>query len=206
VQSDAGRQKGQVLKQCWFTGSHSDIGGGFPAHDLADLTMMWTAGQVSDFLSLDVQYLARYVEPVAPWGKQIPHSPSTGVFSVAAVSPRALPSFDDATQETVHPSVLEQDKLRFMLKDYLSEHPELISRLTPLEEEWKRGWPFSPDAPQVQQYKLWLAKQAEAKSDNDPASGKNLVKRSSLFSKLLKASGLRKNITVTSVIQKTVHR
>jgi hypothetical protein len=137
--------------------------------------------------------------------QRLRNSPSTGVFSVAAVSSRALPSFDDTTQETVHPSVLEQDKLRFTLKDYLSEHPELTYRLTPLEEEWKRGWPYSPDAPQVQQYKLWLAKQAEAKSDNDPASGEKTVKRSSLFTKLLKASGLRKDITVTSVIQKT-HR
>ncbi|KAF8350102.1 hypothetical protein F5887DRAFT_943819 [Amanita rubescens] len=202
VQSDAGRQKGQVLKQCWFSGSHSDIGGGFAAHDLADLTLMWIAGQIGDILSLDMQYLAQYLEPVAPWGKQTPHDPSTGFFTVATVSSRPLPSLDDTTQETVHPSVLEQDKLPFTLKDYLSEHPELVHRLTPLEEEWKRGWPYNPDDPRVQHYKL-KANQAEPDNDRAPASGETMVKRSSLIIKLMKASGLRKEVTVASVKQKT---
>jgi len=212
VQSDAGRQKGQVLKQCWFSGSHSDIGGGFAAHDLADLTLMWMAGQISDVLSLDLHYLARYVEPVAPWGKQSPHNPSTGFFSVATVSSRPLPSLDNTTQETVHPSVLEQgDKLRLTLKDHLSEHPELIYRLTPLEEEWKRGWPYHPDAPQVQHYKLWQANQTGSDSDCTcvPASGEKTAKRSSLIIKFMKATGLRKDVTVTtvtSVTQKVINR
>ena len=115
---------------------------------------------------------------------------------------RPLPSLDDTTQETVHPSVLEQDKLRLTLKDYLAEHPELVHKLTPLEEEWKRNWPYNPDAPQVQRYNLWKASQTE--SDNDPAyaSGEK-TKRSSLIIKFMKATGLRKDITVTSVIQKT---
>ncbi|EEB94274.1 hypothetical protein MPER_06934, partial [Moniliophthora perniciosa FA553] len=40
-QTDLGRSKGQILKECWFSGSHSDIGGGYRDHDLADLTLTW---------------------------------------------------------------------------------------------------------------------------------------------------------------------
>ncbi|KAL0071877.1 hypothetical protein AAF712_000799 [Marasmius tenuissimus] len=40
-QTDKGRSKNQILSQCWFTGSHSDIGGGYYNHDLADITLTW---------------------------------------------------------------------------------------------------------------------------------------------------------------------
>jgi len=124
------------------------------------------------------------------------NSPKTGFFSVATVSSRPLPSLDDATQETVHPSVLEQGKLNLTLKDHLLEHPELIHRLTPLEEEWKRGWPYNPDAPRAQHYKSWKANQTESDNDCAPASGEKMTKRSSLIIKFMKATGLRKEVTV----------
>ena len=90
---------------------------------------------------------------------KLQNSPSTGFYSALAVSPRPLPSLDDTTQETVHPSVLEQDKLPLRLKEHLSEHPELIHQLRPLEEEWKRRWPYNPDSAQAQDYKLSQANQ-----------------------------------------------
>lgn len=34
------------LKQCWFRGVHSDLGGGYPDHELANLSLAWMITQV----------------------------------------------------------------------------------------------------------------------------------------------------------------
>ncbi|KAM6498074.1 Uncharacterized alpha/beta hydrolase domain (DUF2235) domain containing protein [Amanita muscaria] len=166
-QTDIGKQKGQILKQCWFAGTHSDIGGGFPEHDLADITLMWMAvshftrlftlyslvglqAQVGDMLSLNSEYLSGFTQPVAPWGKQIPHNPRTGVFELTITTPREPPSTDPKTAECVHPSVREQ-KIN-PTEDLLQKYPELLYNLTRLEEEWRDNWPYDPQSPQVQLY------------------------------------------------------
>lgn len=146
-QKEEGRKKHQVLKQCWFAGSHSDIGGGFEEHDLSGLTLYWMAAQVGDILSLDIKYLTSIIHPNAPWGKQEPHDSVKGVFVLADKIQRQFPkSFNPVTQETFHPSVLKQDKIRHTLKDALDEYPELLADLMPLEQELKVNWPFVSDA------------------------------------------------------------
>lgn len=40
-QQPQAKSQGQVMRQVWFAGSHSDIGGGWPERDLADLTLWW---------------------------------------------------------------------------------------------------------------------------------------------------------------------
>lgn len=41
TQTEEARQAGQVMKQVWFSGAHSDVGGGYTEHDLSDLTLVW---------------------------------------------------------------------------------------------------------------------------------------------------------------------
>ena len=41
------------LRQCWFLGSHSDIGGGYEDTGLANLTLVWMVAQLSDFVCFD---------------------------------------------------------------------------------------------------------------------------------------------------------
>jgi hypothetical protein len=41
------------MMQCWFTGSHSDIGGGWHDHDLSDLTLTWMAVGLIQVQALD---------------------------------------------------------------------------------------------------------------------------------------------------------
>ncbi|OJA08306.1 hypothetical protein AZE42_07571 [Rhizopogon vesiculosus] len=72
-QTGGGRRKRQILKQCWFPGSHRDIGGGWKTHDLSDLTLWWMVANIGDMLSIDVAYITSLLDPVAPWGMQPPH-------------------------------------------------------------------------------------------------------------------------------------
>jgi hypothetical protein len=53
----AGKHR-QVLKQMWFPGVHSNIGGGYPEHGLSDTTFLWMISQVRELLSIDDRCVA----------------------------------------------------------------------------------------------------------------------------------------------------
>ncbi|KAI0695177.1 hypothetical protein BC835DRAFT_1484280 [Cytidiella melzeri] len=140
-QTAGGRQKGQVLKQCWFVGSHSDIGGGFQDHDLSDLSLTWMLSNIEDVLSLDYKYIQSLPDPVAPWGQLPPHKSNTGIYAIAETIQRTLPtSTNDVTHELYHASVLEQRKLNTDAQIAVAANPSLIAPLNPLEEFIKDSW------------------------------------------------------------------
>ena len=115
--------------------------------------------QIGDILALDTAYLVTLFQPTAPWGKLEPHeyvhsdlrttqddplsySPITGIFSLAHTITRQFPTdFNETTRETIHASVLEQEKINPLLASVIAKHPELVTKLMPLEEELKLNWP-----------------------------------------------------------------
>ena len=50
-QTPEGKAKGQELKQVWFAGVHSDVGGGYPVHGTSDIPLAWMASEVSAAIS-----------------------------------------------------------------------------------------------------------------------------------------------------------
>ena len=63
---------GQTVEQVWFTGVHSDVGGGEPAGSpgttaLSDITLGWMMAKAVPLgLQLDPQVLAKYALPLDP--------------------------------------------------------------------------------------------------------------------------------------------
>ncbi|KAK0198036.1 hypothetical protein F5146DRAFT_1131014 [Armillaria mellea] len=126
-----GLNRGQILKQCWFGGCHSDIGGGYRDHDLADIALIWMAANVQDMLSLDMEYLRSVPSPIAPWG----------LASLFFATERKLPlCMDNITNETIHSSVLEQAELPSALVDAVAAGHTVVEDLLPLEVEFKTKW------------------------------------------------------------------
>ncbi|KIK97192.1 hypothetical protein PAXRUDRAFT_825167 [Paxillus rubicundulus Ve08.2h10] len=67
--------KNQVLKQYWFPGAHSDVGGGYERHELADISLYWMAGEVQSIIELDLDFLRSYEQPNPdPWGTSQPQN------------------------------------------------------------------------------------------------------------------------------------
>jgi Uncharacterized alpha/beta hydrolase domain (DUF2235) len=67
------------MKQCWFPGVHSDIGGSYEDGDLANLTLTWMISQLDPFLAFDISYIVqqnrhtmerhqKYGYPIREWG------------------------------------------------------------------------------------------------------------------------------------------
>ena len=52
-----GQENPKVLKQCWFPGVHSDIGGGYLDSELANITMAWMVSNLEPFLEFDKSYI-----------------------------------------------------------------------------------------------------------------------------------------------------
>ncbi|MDQ3996675.1 MAG: DUF2235 domain-containing protein, partial [Gemmatimonadota bacterium] len=67
VQQPHAKAAGQLLEQVWFTGVHSDIGGGYAASErgLANVTLRWMVNRVTDTcgLELDLRPLAKREGP-----------------------------------------------------------------------------------------------------------------------------------------------
>lgn len=81
----------RVLKQTWFPGVHSDVGGSYDDADLANLTLAWMATQLEPLLSLDYELITREVrlakefheerhEPIREWGLGKIHNSMSLVF------------------------------------------------------------------------------------------------------------------------------
>ena len=57
----AGQKWPKTLKQCWFPGVHSDIGGSYPDTDLANLTLSWMVNQLDPLIEFERDYVWRQV-------------------------------------------------------------------------------------------------------------------------------------------------
>lgn len=133
------------MKQCWFAGCHSDIGGGYKEHDLSDITLFWMVANIENIISIDTKYMFSLLQPNAPWGAQKPHDPRTGVFVLSDVMQRQPPtSSNPITHESIHPSVLMQGAISPQLTNALATHPDLVCQLMPLEEQAKQHWTYVP--------------------------------------------------------------
>ncbi len=52
----------QNLKQVWFPGVHSNIGGGYDDAELSDITLAWMMSQLEPFLEFNGNYILRQSE------------------------------------------------------------------------------------------------------------------------------------------------
>lgn len=52
----------KALKQCWFPGVHSNVGGGYQDTSIADITLAWMMTQLGRHLAFDEEYLLRQRE------------------------------------------------------------------------------------------------------------------------------------------------
>ncbi|KAG8735798.1 hypothetical protein FRC10_010150 [Ceratobasidium sp. 414] len=142
-QTKTGKERGQQLRQVWFAGQHTDVGGGWHDHDLSDVALIWMLANVEDILSIDFKYAKSLPRPIAAWGAQLPHTSQTGIYKLTGIAPRR-PSTDPATHELMHPSVKEQALRTPQANDWIRDHPDRFSRLLPLEEEIRKTWQYTP--------------------------------------------------------------
>ncbi|KAJ1303008.1 hypothetical protein OPQ81_011209 [Rhizoctonia solani] len=73
----SGAAPGQTLKQVWFSGAHSDVGGGYAEMELADITLAWVVGEILPFVGINTEFVEKSMSQRSPkpkWGQSTPHN------------------------------------------------------------------------------------------------------------------------------------
>ena len=55
-----GSVNNRILKQCWFLGTHSDVGGGNKDTGLANITLVWIITQLRPYVGFDIEALRAF--------------------------------------------------------------------------------------------------------------------------------------------------
>lgn len=145
------------LRQVWFPGAHSNVGGGYNDQELANITLAWMMSQIRPFLDLHLDYLLdqkdasdRYYERtnqrIRPWSFGEIYNSMTGIWAIGgattrtpgryfAVDPNTGRETDwplSDTCEYIHPSVRTRLKFRGPGIDDRGEY-----RCPALMKDWK---------------------------------------------------------------------
>lgn len=94
-------QQASNVKETWFSGSHSDVGGGCTEMDLSDVALAWMIDRAARHgLRFKKSYIERHVNPTVPGHV---HDCFTGIWKSYGKSDRPI-----TTECAVHKSVAKQ--------------------------------------------------------------------------------------------------
>jgi uncharacterized protein (DUF2235 family) len=97
----------QVLEQVWFSGVHSNIGGGYCDEGLSDIALNWMIEKAGDVgLNFEKPYMSENIKENIH-GKL--YNSNTGIFSLAGKFVRPVMKVNNGF-EKIHPSVFERIK------------------------------------------------------------------------------------------------
>lgn len=109
-----------VLKQCWFPGAHSDIGGSYEDADLSNITLAWMISQLDSLLDFDKSYVrqqyrlseeahrAEGTRVPREWGLGKIHNSMTGLFFLGGQRIRTPGDYAEIDRKTMMPKVPRQ--------------------------------------------------------------------------------------------------
>src|SRR6185369_2581666 len=93
----------QDVKQVWFPGVHSDVGGGYRETGLSDGALQW---MIDESASCGLAFIPQMVAQIKPNELDVLHDSCCGVFSVLPTQPRSAPLIQAGTD--VHPSAVSR--------------------------------------------------------------------------------------------------
>ncbi|KAK3712944.1 hypothetical protein LTR37_008829 [Vermiconidia calcicola] len=126
-----------TLRQVWFPGAHSNVGGGYDDQQIATITLAWMIAQCQPFLDFDLDYVLdlwddteqfyeKEDEKVRPWSFGYIENGTNAVFALGGTAirkPGRYCAYDPTngretgeplldTREFIHPCVRSRIKLR----------------------------------------------------------------------------------------------
>jgi Uncharacterized alpha/beta hydrolase domain (DUF2235) len=95
------------VKQIWFAGVHSDVGGGYVQTGLSDIALNW---MIDEAEAQGLNFRPGIRNQLAPDPRGILHDSCTGVFKALRTLPRSVPRVADpgTSMPAFHPSVLDR--------------------------------------------------------------------------------------------------
>ncbi|MCJ1476364.1 hypothetical protein MMC13_005030 [Lambiella insularis] len=133
---EKGRNNKTTLRQVWFPGVHSNVGGGYDDQEVANITLAWMIAQLEPFLEFNEGYIREQYkdnrsyylqsnQDVRPWSFGEIYNSSKGLYMIGGTTtrtPGAYTRMDSQTgrptskplrdtNEYIHPSVRARTEL-----------------------------------------------------------------------------------------------
>ncbi|TIA14653.1 hypothetical protein D6C81_06646 [Aureobasidium pullulans] len=89
-----------VLRQVWFPGVHSNVGGGLEDQELANITLAWMMSQVTPFLDMDLDYVLDQQDDTERYYKESKQKPRSWSFGKIVDSMTGIYALGGATTRT----------------------------------------------------------------------------------------------------------
>ncbi|KAI9850573.1 MAG: hypothetical protein M1838_005423 [Thelocarpon superellum] len=101
------------LKQVWFPGVHSNVGGGYEDAEIANITLAWMISLLEPFLDFNNSYFVRQInlnreyyidqgEKVRPWSFGEIYDSMTGIYNLTKAEPRTPGEYSIAGRKPDH--------------------------------------------------------------------------------------------------------
>jgi hypothetical protein len=115
-------EKERDIKEVWFPGVHSDVGGGYAQTDLSNGALLWMM-QESENSSLKFRKNIKKTIKADPLG--VMHDSYKGIFAKMRSRPRSIAAIDKKKNKNLfHSSVFERQKISPI--EYFPYHPTTI--------------------------------------------------------------------------------
>jgi len=88
------RDAGSV-KQIWFPGVHSDIGGGYKEQGLSNCALKWMVDEALSFPGSTLRFNGNFLEQIKPDSLDHLHDSHVGFMKALIPSPRSIPKLED---------------------------------------------------------------------------------------------------------------
>lgn len=114
------------LKQIWFCGVHSDVGGGYDEHGLSDITARWMLNEVEPF---GLTFEPHFINQLDPNATAKKHNERKGIYL-------ARKSFNRDVIGPLHRSVKQRWDLN--IDDYQQKSKPMINLLKSVDNDWAK--------------------------------------------------------------------
>ncbi len=96
------------VKEIWFAGVHSDIGGGYPQSELSDIALKWMIDEAS---RCGLEFETDRLSQIKPNPTGIIHDSRTGLFKILPYTPRNTPPVTkESIDSGIHSSVIDRQE------------------------------------------------------------------------------------------------
>ncbi len=113
--------RGQDIKEVWFPGVHSDVGGGYADTTLSDIALEWMMKEAE---KAGLVFRDNTIPDASENSSGVMHNSFKGIFSKMRSRPRNIPAICDQNIDCLHSSVLERQSSSPI--QYAPYHPTFI--------------------------------------------------------------------------------
>lgn len=99
------KAKKTSMKQIWFPGDHSDVGGGHPQTGLSDGALEWMMGEARE---CGLSFRAGAIDQLNPNPRDVLHNSNDGIYRALKSRPRNVPFLSNNNSGPFHPSALDR--------------------------------------------------------------------------------------------------